>query len=292
MKKLTHVVLSFLLTATLAEGYSQVAVNTSGNDPDPSAILDISSTDMGILIPRMTAAQRDAIASPATGLMVYVIDSDKIYIYEGSTWIEGMGSSDCGWEVSGDDVYTTVPGNVGIGIATPTYMLELANAGSNQYESTNMRLGLYSDGSDAKPILNFLRSHSATLGDQSSATAVTQDGDILGRMSFNGIRINGSGGSSTGAGWFEIIQSGAATSTGVPGQFQIITSNGLGDRDTRLVVDPVGYVGIGTTSPSEMLDVEGNIDLNGNQVKNMVIETRTSDPASPAVGQIWLRTDL
>ncbi|MCD4735902.1 MAG: hypothetical protein K8R53_07640, partial [Bacteroidales bacterium] len=196
--------------------------------------------------------------------------------------------------------------------------------------------------------------------------AVTQDGDLLGRFSFNGVRINGTGGSSSGAGWFEMIQKGSAT--GVPGQFQIITSNGLGDRNPRLVVNPVGnvgigtqnpeamlhlagnlylsdsysqidfnnnsgtsdrmiirkhegyfgeinvisdhglrlrtadqdrisitndgFVGIGTNDPLEKLDVEGNLDMNGYQIKNMVIENRTSDPSNPAVGQIWLRTDL
>ena len=51
-------------------------------------------------------------------------------------------------------------------------------------------------------------------------------------------------------------------------------------------------LGIGTGSPGEKLDVNGNIELNGNQIKNMRIENRTSDPASPQPGQIWYRTDL
>lgn len=56
--------------------YSQtgVSINTSGNPPDTTSILDISSTTDGILIPRMTEAQRNAILSPAAGLMVYQTD--------------------------------------------------------------------------------------------------------------------------------------------------------------------------------------------------------------------------
>jgi len=40
---------------------AQVAINTDNGDPDTSAMLDIKSTDKGVLIPRMTTAQRDLI---------------------------------------------------------------------------------------------------------------------------------------------------------------------------------------------------------------------------------------
>ena len=61
-----------------------VFVDSSGNigvgtgTPDASAELDISSTTRGFLSPRMTAAQRDAIAAPATGLQIYNTDSNKM----------------------------------------------------------------------------------------------------------------------------------------------------------------------------------------------------------------------
>ena len=50
---------------------AQVGINTDGSVPDASAMLDVKSTTSGLLIPRMTAADRDNIASPATGLLVY-----------------------------------------------------------------------------------------------------------------------------------------------------------------------------------------------------------------------------
>jgi hypothetical protein len=82
---------------------------------------------------------------------------------------------------------------------------------------------------------------------------------------------------------------------GIFGEINVVSAHDLrirtSDQD-RITVLSGGNVGIGTTSPAEKLDVEGNLDMNQNQVMNMRIENRTSDPASPAVGQIWIRTDL
>ncbi len=57
---------------------------TSG---EASAVLDIKSTDKGLLIPRLTEIQRTGIASPATGLMVYQTDGTAgFYYYDGAMW--------------------------------------------------------------------------------------------------------------------------------------------------------------------------------------------------------------
>lgn len=53
---------------------------------DASAILELESTTTGLLFPRMTSTQRNAIGSPSAGLMVYDIDEDSIYYYNGTTW--------------------------------------------------------------------------------------------------------------------------------------------------------------------------------------------------------------
>jgi hypothetical protein len=55
--------------------------------PDASSSLEINSTSKGLLISRMTKTQRDAIASPATGLMIYQTNSTPgFYYYDGSKW--------------------------------------------------------------------------------------------------------------------------------------------------------------------------------------------------------------
>lgn len=51
-----------------------VSINPDGGSPHPSAILDVQSTTQGFLPPRMTSAQRDAIANPEEGLHIYNTD--------------------------------------------------------------------------------------------------------------------------------------------------------------------------------------------------------------------------
>ncbi len=64
---------------------AQVGINTTS--PDASAALDIVSTDTGLLIPRMTEAQRTAISSPATGLLVYQTNNASgFWYFDGSSW--------------------------------------------------------------------------------------------------------------------------------------------------------------------------------------------------------------
>ncbi len=77
----------FVLVSGIISGTAQVAINTSGSDPDGSAMLDVQSTTQGLLIPRMTASERDAISSPATGLTVYVTDDNSFYYYDGTSWV-------------------------------------------------------------------------------------------------------------------------------------------------------------------------------------------------------------
>lgn len=57
----------------------------SSTDPVASSLLEMTSTSQGLLIPRMTTAQRDAIVSPVDGLMVYDTDRNSLIIYNGTT---------------------------------------------------------------------------------------------------------------------------------------------------------------------------------------------------------------
>jgi microcystin-dependent protein len=66
---------------------AQLAVNTDGSAPVTSAMLDVKSTSKGLLAPRMTAAQRALIVSPAAGLTVYQTDAQAgYYFYTGAYW--------------------------------------------------------------------------------------------------------------------------------------------------------------------------------------------------------------
>jgi len=66
----------------------QIAINITGDVPNASSMLDVSSTEKGILIPRMTLTQRDQINSPVTGLMIYQTDNTSgFYFYNGTSWV-------------------------------------------------------------------------------------------------------------------------------------------------------------------------------------------------------------
>jgi hypothetical protein len=80
MKKNKHLFLIILLAFEI--GSAQVGIGTTA--PKSSSVLDVSSTTRGLLIPRMTTLQRDAIASPAIGLMVYNTDDATLNTYNGS----------------------------------------------------------------------------------------------------------------------------------------------------------------------------------------------------------------
>ena len=71
---------------------AQIAINSDGSLSDASAMLDVTSTTKGILIPRMTTAERTTISSPATGLMVYDTDESAFWYYNGTAWT-GIGGS-------------------------------------------------------------------------------------------------------------------------------------------------------------------------------------------------------
>jgi len=85
MKKLHKLVFVFILGVSLA-GFSQRGMGT--NTPDKSAVLELKSSNKGFLLPRMTEVQRDAIVSPAEGLLVFCTDcnSKGLYVYDGSSW--------------------------------------------------------------------------------------------------------------------------------------------------------------------------------------------------------------
>ena len=97
-------IITFLLCMCCAVGYSQegVAINTSGSAPDASAILDLQSSSKGILTPRMTEAQKNAVSSPATGLLIYQTNGTSgFYYYTGTAWTE-LSSQASGWSLSGN----------------------------------------------------------------------------------------------------------------------------------------------------------------------------------------------
>jgi uncharacterized protein (TIGR02145 family) len=117
---------SFLLLVVLCQGIflsaQNVGVNEDGSAPHPSAILEIKATNKGLLLPRLTDAQRLAISNPAEGLLIYNTDTDCQNLFNGSQWVELCGIVICNppptTAIAGPDQYnvignrTTLAGNL------------------------------------------------------------------------------------------------------------------------------------------------------------------------------------
>ncbi|MBL4755339.1 MAG: hypothetical protein JKY52_17305, partial [Flavobacteriales bacterium] len=190
--------------------FSQVGIGTT--TPDASAILDLTSTTKGILISRVTLVQRNAIVSPATGLLVYQTDNTPGYYYNSGTpgvpnWLRLLNNSsaDNDWTLDGDTLYSgpdsTVVirnGNVGIGTNAP-----------------------------------WVKLHVDHVGDENAAFQV---GDVTTVTSRTGVYLR-----STTEGRIS-VGSGAA----------MTFFNGGSAGTERMRIDAAGNVGIGTTSPSTL----------------------------------------
>lgn len=128
MKNIVFFVIAHLLLAPVA--MAQVGINTEGTPPNASAMLDVKSTSKGMLVPRMTMAQRDAISNPAKGLLIYCTDDDQFYANKGTFWAPDWMLISGPWKTNGSSVYYS-EGAVGIGTANPNGRLHVHDAGGS-----------------------------------------------------------------------------------------------------------------------------------------------------------------
>lgn len=101
MKKLLFFTLSFFIHIAVSK--AQMGVNATGDAPNASAMLDVNSTTKGLLPPRMTSTQKNAIANPADGLLVFDTNTQSYWFRQSGTWTElpKAGSTSNYWSLSG-----------------------------------------------------------------------------------------------------------------------------------------------------------------------------------------------
>ena len=79
-------ILGFILMIPSSLTFAQVGINSNNDQPDASSMLDVKSTNKGLLPPRMSTTQMNSIASPAQGLLVYNTDFQSLYWFNGTIW--------------------------------------------------------------------------------------------------------------------------------------------------------------------------------------------------------------
>lgn len=114
IRPFTQISIIFLFILIQQISFAQVGINATGVTPDPNAVLDISSTTKGLLIPRMTTAQRTALAT-SVGLTVYDTNTQGFWFHNGTTWV----NSSTQWNTNGANI-NYLNGDVGIGITNPS----------------------------------------------------------------------------------------------------------------------------------------------------------------------------
>ena len=137
MKK--SLILSLLLFVLTKNSFAQnVGIGTT--TPNPSALLEVNSTTRGLLAPRMTTAQRNAIATPAKGLLVYDTDVNSMFHYNGSSWANFSGSGNF-----------SLPFAAAVNLNAPTFQIENAGSGDVLFlgASTGSAINAYNTGNSA-----------------------------------------------------------------------------------------------------------------------------------------------
>lgn len=166
------------------KGVSQVGIGTT--NPDVSAVLDVASTTQGILTPRMTSSERNAISNPATGLLVYDTDLTMFYFFDGTVWV-AMASptvNKTGWVAMSDGDYSlTLPG------------ISLANSGDPS-KFTDIELDFSNDASDSSIDLYAPTGYTASdfFDDSTHRFTPLSVGDAVEvRLQFNAVPDNNNG---------------------------------------------------------------------------------------------------
>lgn len=239
----THLFALFILTGLSLSSFAQnVGIGTTTFTPNDDALLELRSTTSGFLMPKMTEVQRDAIVGPTEGLIIYQTNVSRGFkYYNGSTWV-AIGADNLGEHLAtqnlslndnwltndggSEGIRITNDGNVGVGTATPGQRLQV---------QVNTPTGL------TFPLL--IRNAGASNGGGSGSGIGFNNhnaGNDVKTAIFNERITN------YGVGKLHVLMSNTTNSTPVT------------LSDAKMTIQADGKVGIGTTSPTKVLDVKSN----------------------------------
>ncbi|HUR30422.1 MAG TPA: hypothetical protein VMZ69_03260 [Saprospiraceae bacterium] len=309
---------TILLSGMLFTISNSQSIGVGTQTPNASSVFDISSTTKGLLIPRMTSAQRTAIPTPATGLLVFDTNTNQFYFYNGSSWnaIAGSGSAlTLPYEGTVDNPGTAfritnsgnaIEGNstsgngLNVSSVTGAGLNSLSSSGFGIITSSTSSTALYAFSNNELPTINSTNSnglgvaikgnssaHNAILGVSAGTSKAGIRGESTGP---SGIGVFGTSTQATGYG----VYGNVGTGIGVYG----FSSSGTGVRansGSGLALEVIGKLKIsgGNTNPSNgavlTSDASGNAVWKNNRVAFSA--KGVADQMSGLADNFWLKME-
>ena len=166
--------------AILLVNYAKSQVGFNNPSPDASSVVDIKASDRGILIPRLTTAERAAMlvsgVVPADGLLVFDKDLNRFYFCYSSgpnkKWLAvnpWITEDEGGNPTPVKDMYTLVTGNTGVATSTPKSKLAVQG---------NLAVGSSYAGANSAPVNGAIIEGNVAIGKTTAATALDVNGVI------------------------------------------------------------------------------------------------------------------
>lgn len=194
---------------SLILGNSDVNVGIGTTSPNASSLLDLTSNSRGLLIPRMTTAERNAISSPAIGLLVYDSSINSFYFHNGASWNQiGVGTSSNVWSLNGNAGTNPATNFIGTTDNEPL-LFRVHNQPSGYLDSVN---GNTAFGFNASLLTTgifntahgFQALYSNTTGIENTANGAyalfSNLSDLNTAMGFEALKLNTTGSGNTGCG--------------------------------------------------------------------------------------------
>ena len=276
-KQLLFFVFGTMLCCIAFRLSAQVAVTTDGTAPDNSAMLDVKSNVKGVLMPRMTQSERNAIISPANSLMIYQTDGVPGYYYNAGTtasplWMRqgklvlpyyGSVTQDTGYVFSVTSYGSScIKGEGYIGVIGHTNGTGLTGTGvsGSAYQSSGDFTGVFgaSNSADGKGVYGLNWSPTGT------AYGVYGESQSTGGTGVYGEGTTGVEAKSTESQGYGVKASCTSTTGSTRAIYGSVSSlDGFSGyfAGGKFTV-PNGKVGIGTIYPDYLLDVVGTANLN------------------------------
>jgi hypothetical protein len=259
-------IIAGLLLLAQSHWVSAQSVGIGTSSPSSSALLHLNSTTKGLLIPRMTTTERNAIASPAEGLLIYNLTSNELNQRQNGAWKILLNNDS--WTGGGSGQIFNIGDNVGINTAGPserldvsgnirsnssmiidnaTAILQLKSAGVStgfiQLSGDNLRFGTNSGNINGRMIMRFD-------GSDMFSFQKTAPGGSSVQMSANNIPV----------GLLEATTSGNVSLTAVNDNTQVQLGGEV------FINNFTNRTGIGTSSPTERLHVNGKLKVSGTEM--------------------------